>query len=141
MIKLPTSHDNDKLTFLSIRDRAESSPGLCCSGSRALPREVFRDFLRGKHQVASRFRAHQGSGSRAFQVLTHQEIYVVSIIFCSNHNLNKVFPTQDQKPGQKPPPLLPTLGVDQGDSQETIKHTFECGLLYRKYLSECGLLY
>ena len=70
------------------------------------------------------------STSRAFQVLT-QEIYVVSIIFCSNHNLNKVFLTPNQKPGQKPPPLLPTLGVDQGDSQETIKHTVECGLLYK----------
>ena len=132
MTKLPTSHDNDKLTFLSIRERAESSPGPCCSGSRALPREVFRDFLRGKHQVTSRF--------RAFQVLT-QEIYVVSIIFCSNDILNKVFLTQDQKPGQKPPPRLPTLGVDQGDSQETIKHTVECGLLYRKYTVECLLLY
>ena len=60
MIRLPTSHDNDKLTFLSIRERAESSPGPCCSGSRALPREVFRDFLREKHLMVN-IRSHQGS--------------------------------------------------------------------------------
>ena len=33
------------ITFLSIRDLAESSPRPCCSGSKALLSEVFRDFL------------------------------------------------------------------------------------------------
>ena len=33
------------ITLLSIRDLAESSPRPCCSGSKALLREVFRDFL------------------------------------------------------------------------------------------------
>ena len=46
MMMIPkVTNKQTNITFLSIRDLAESSPRPCCSGSKALLSEVFRDFL------------------------------------------------------------------------------------------------